>query len=656
MSAGALTQLVAYGAQDVYLTGEPKFTYFKSMYRQHTNFAMETIKQIVDGTAISGQTLTVTLGRHGDLVGETFIQLKPKSGLVRTSNNTNTDTCWIGERAFTSVELQINGQRIDKHFQTWWRIYSELFLDAEKKANYDKMVSSAGAYSESSVVYLPLFFFFNKNPGQYLPLIALQMSEVKLLLECSIDYSNYFEGNPTVWSNYIFVDAQERNKFATNQLEYLIEQVQYNGAPAVPAGITESTPATSRIVFNHPVKALMWVYNTSMSPQNRNALWNFTSNCSNVNVTCNPNVLLNNNEMIAPHDAGRVYILGGQSSNALSLDAEYTGTTQAATVSTIVSGGSLAGSGTTLTLSGTGLTNVLVGDILVCTATLITNGPSLTTFYYIKSINTSTGVIQLSSSWAPTAALMAKVPALSFSTMSGGPSTCSVYRVSNGSLVNQSSATATVGTTQVTLGSVANLYPGQMIILSKTDGTAGVTIGTEYYIVAVDYINSRVTLATTWASDMSTATIVTLTAGSLTNTQFTAWSYAPVIPVSTSEIIESGPPQSNVEVGPLHKFQLLLNGKFRFTEQYGKYFNQVQPFYNFRGLPYPGIYSYSFALNPCELAPSGTCNFSRIDIPQAQYWLKTMSTQSSSFLFKMFAINYNVFKIQSGLGGLMFSN
>lgn len=655
MSAGALTQLVAYGAQDVYLTGEPKFTYFKSLYRQHTNFAMETIKQIVDGSALSGQTLNVTIGRHGDLVGETFIQLKPKSGLVRTSNNTNTDACWIAERAFASIELQINGQRIDKHFQTWWRIYSELFLEAEKKANYEKMVTTAGVYSESSVVYLPLFFFFNKDPGQYLPLIALQMSEVKLLLECSSDYTNYFEGNPTVWSNYIFLDSQERNKFATNKLEYLIEQVQYNGGPSVGSGISESSPATSRLVFNHPVKALAWVYNTPMSAQNRNALWNFSSNCSNVNVTCNPNILFNNNEMVPLHDAGRVFIVGGQSSNTLAYDTEYTGPTQAPTVSTIVATGSLAGSGSTLTLSGTGFGNVLVGDILVCTSGAITNGPSLTTFYYVQAINTTTGVLSLAASWAPGSS-MTKVPTISFSTMSAGPSVCSVYRVSNGALVNQSTATAAFGTTQLTLGSISGLSIGQMVILSKTDGTAGVTIGTPYYIVAVDYINSRVTLATTWASDMSTATLVTLTAGSLTNTQYTGWSYAPVIPVATGEMIESGPPQSRVEVGPLHKFQILLNGKFRFTEQYGKYFNQVQPFYHFKGLPYPGIYCYSFALKPCELAPSGTCNFSRIDVPQAQYWLKTTSTPSSSYLFKMFAINYNVFKIESGLGGLMFSN
>jgi hypothetical protein len=651
MSAGALTQLVAYGAQDVYLTGEPKFTYFKSMYRQHTNFAMETIKQIVDGSAVPGQTLTVTVGRHGDLVGETFIQLKPKSGLVRTSNNTNTDTCWIAERAFTSVELQINGQMVDKHYQTWWRIYSELFMDTGKKATYEKMISSPGVYSESSVVYLPLFFFFNKDPGQYLPLIALQMSEVKILLECSNDYSNYFESTPIIWSNYIFLDAQERNKFATNTLEYLIEQVQYNGGPTVDSGISETAQATSRINFNHPVKALTWVFNTPLSPTNRNALWNFTSNCSNVNVTCNPTIVFNSDGMVLPHDTGRVFVLGGQASSVLALDTEYMGTTRAPTVSTIISSGSLAGSGSTLTLSGTGLSNVRPGDVLVCASGAITNGPALTTFFFIKTINTTTGVVTLSTAWTPT---MTNSPAATFSTMSAGPSVCDVFRVSNGSLTNLASATATVGTTQVTIGSIANISVGQLIILSKT--AQGITAGTAYYVASIDYVNLRVTLATGWATDMSTATLVTVTAASLTSTQFTTWSYAPVIPVASSEMIESGPPHLGVEVGPLHKFQILLNGKFRFTEQYGKYFNQVQPFYHFKGLPYPGIYSYSFALKPCELSPSGTCNFSRIDIPQAQYWLKTMSTSSNALQFKMFAVNYNVFKIQSGLGGIMFSN
>jgi hypothetical protein len=124
--------------------------------------------------------------------------------------------------------------------------------------------------------------------------------------------------------------------------------------------------------------------------------------------------------------------------------------------------------------------------------------------------------------------------------------------------------------------------------------------------------------------------------------------------------VESGLPQFGTsstygqEVGPLHQFKLLLNGTDRFVPQFGKYFNQYQPYQYHSGSPYPGIYVYSFGLKPEELQPSGTCNFSRIDQAQAAVYLKT--SMPSTLLQKMFAVNYNVLKIASGMGGLVFSN
>jgi hypothetical protein len=108
-----------------------------------------------------------------------------------------------------------------------------------------------------------------------------------------------------------------------------------------------------------------------------------------------------------------------------------------------------------------------------------------------------------------------------------------------------------------------------------------------------------------------------------------------------------------VEVGPLNSFKVVLNGQDRFAAQNGKYFNQVQPFYHHTGTPYPGIYVYSFALQPEEHQPTGTCNFSRIDNASVTVNLKT-SVQTTSQ--KMFAVNYNVLRIASGMGGLAFSN
>jgi hypothetical protein len=108
-----------------------------------------------------------------------------------------------------------------------------------------------------------------------------------------------------------------------------------------------------------------------------------------------------------------------------------------------------------------------------------------------------------------------------------------------------------------------------------------------------------------------------------------------------------------LEVGPLHLFKVILNGQDRFKEQSGKYFNQVQPFYHHTGTPYPGVYAYSFALQPEEHQPTGTCNFSRIDNAQVSVQLKS---NNQATLQKLFAVNYNILRIQSGMGGLSFSN
>jgi hypothetical protein len=123
--------------------------------------------------------------------------------------------------------------------------------------------------------------------------------------------------------------------------------------------------------------------------------------------------------------------------------------------------------------------------------------------------------------------------------------------------------------------------------------------------------------------------------------------------------VEQGTPVFNlltpgVEVGPLNQFKVILNGQDRFKEQYGNYFNQVQPFYHHTGTPYPGIYVYSFALQPEEHQPTGTCNFSRIDNAQVSVAMK--GSPNAATLQKLFAVNYNILRIQSGMGGLAFSN
>jgi hypothetical protein len=125
-------------------------------------------------------------------------------------------------------------------------------------------------------------------------------------------------------------------------------------------------------------------------------------------------------------------------------------------------------------------------------------------------------------------------------------------------------------------------------------------------------------------------------------------------PVSKCQWVEEGTPSSTVSAGPLSSFKLILNGQDRFKEQSGKYFNQMESYMHHSGCPYPGVYSYSFALKPEEHQPTGTCNFSRIDNAQVQVTMKSDTGNNTSQW--MFAVNYNVLRIQSGMGGLAFSN
>ena len=218
--AGGLMQLVAYGAQDVYLTGNPKVTFFQAVYKRHTNFAMENIEQTVNGTASNSCRVSVTIARNGDLVSDMYVELKAKDTVVLTSADAANDDCWAAERAIKDVELSVGGQRIDKHYQRWWRLYSELYLDESKKATWGKMTSPA---VDDGQMFLPLIFFFNRNPGLALPLIALQYHEVRMDFDLSSDFSLYTDNSTfKVWANYIYLDTEERRRFAQKGHEYLI--------------------------------------------------------------------------------------------------------------------------------------------------------------------------------------------------------------------------------------------------------------------------------------------------------------------------------------------------------------------------------------------------------------------------------------------------
>ena len=280
---GALMQLVAYGAQDVYLTGNPQTTFFKTVYRRHTNFSMECIKQSFKGTVGTGQRVVATIARSGDLVHDCFIKLQ--ADISQAGHNP-------GHNMIDYTEVEIGGQSIDKHFGHWMEAHAELTEKPGRVNGYqlkfnhfgettetfrEEIDSGADVYqsispsmfqltaaaggveltSQSSSLNLmvPLRFWFNRHIGLSLPLIALQYHEVNIIIKFSSDDGQSLidaaDKKPTLWCNYIYLDTDERRRFAQVSHEYLIEQVQTQS-------FTGTGTHTIKLNFNHPVKELVW--------------------------------------------------------------------------------------------------------------------------------------------------------------------------------------------------------------------------------------------------------------------------------------------------------------------------------------------------------------------------------------------------------------
>ena len=385
--AGGLLQLVAYGAQDIYLTGNPQITFFKVVYRRHTNFALESIENVFNGVARFGNRVTCQISRNGDLINRVYLVTTLPELAAYGSALADTQPRWVesvGLRLIQNVYIEIGGQQIDKHYSEWMYIWNELSLPVGKRAGYDKMVGNAvgasaplhgsalpapvnalagdiqdpttivgkylvldvkandpasvsstfnaitiasshmtynaakiardalsstggndgiilkvdtlantsGARTEvptpATKVHIPLEFWFCRNIGLALPLIALQYHEVKVnidfetLEKCVSNYTSLPStkpelGDASLWVDYIYLDTDERRRFAQLSHEYLIEQLQFTGDEQVSA-----TSTRLKLNFNHPVKELVWVVKKST-----NIDWNDFSR-GTANPTANP--------------------------------------------------------------------------------------------------------------------------------------------------------------------------------------------------------------------------------------------------------------------------------------------------------------------------------------------------------------------------------
>jgi len=514
-------QLVAYGAQDVYLSGSPEVTFFKVVYRRHTNFSVEPIEQTFNGTCDFGKTVTCEVNRNGDLVTKMYLYLELDATEAAEAGKDWGYVRRLGHAAIDEAEVEVGGSQIDQHYGEWLNIWYELTHKTGQERGYEHMIGDIPALTNVSTdakpshkLHIPFQFWFNRNNGLALPLIALQYHDVriKLKLRPFRELVNHTGTVPAAQSiadgyllvDYVYLDAEERKKFAQASHEYLIEQVQFTGAESL-----KNSTESYRLNFNHPSKCLIFCpklgkYNDGSTYVD----WAWDGDWEAARERVAKRVWLSKNASLTGSGSDLDEVMGGT---------DLSENSKPLVKAQLIFAGTVPSSSDTLASS---LNNVVL----------------------LENNLTSAHLSQTVTEW------------------------------STGALTGVKSA-------DLPKGFVVRDYT---LYSTNADGTGN----------------------------------------------------------------------------PLQKALLQLNGHDRFQERDGSYFNYVQPHQHWERTPADGVNSYSFALNPMEHQPSGTCNFSRIDNTTLKLWINSTATSalgSNSRMF-IFCINYNVFRVMSGMGGLAYSN
>lgn len=286
---GGLLQLVAYGAQDAYITGNPHITFWKILYKRHTNFAIEAFRVNFTGAPVYGQRIVAVVNRNADLIWKTYVEVTLPDTRASATGKAY-DVLWtggaqrrVGYLLLQQIEVEIGGQIIDRHYGEWLYLWETLTANFDTAMKLDTMTggrspalagspsSDANCNGRPSVLYIPLQFWFNRNPGLALPLIALQYHEVRFNITLADSTDLVSKGqwasvsqaasnlpppkDMALYLDYVYLDVEERRRFAQESHEYLIDQLQYTGQQQL-------TTQTGRIdlTLNHPVKELIWVF------------------------------------------------------------------------------------------------------------------------------------------------------------------------------------------------------------------------------------------------------------------------------------------------------------------------------------------------------------------------------------------------------------
>lgn len=266
---GGIMQLVAYGAQDVYLTGNPQITFFKIVYRRHTNFSVEVIEHSVIGNVDFGKRVTIVFTRNADLINKMYVKIKFNS--VDPLGNKFAWIRRLGHAILSTIEFELGGTIMDRQYGTWLDIWYELARQGDHERGYAHMIGDIpelitynAEVKNSFTLFIPLQFWFNRHVGLSIPLIALQYHDARIHIEfnqkqnviikdCNFDDTLVEMDDVTLLTNYIYLDSEERRRFAQVGHEYLIEQIQFNGVEPV-LNLTQRY----KLDYSHPTKEIIW--------------------------------------------------------------------------------------------------------------------------------------------------------------------------------------------------------------------------------------------------------------------------------------------------------------------------------------------------------------------------------------------------------------
>jgi hypothetical protein len=546
---GGLMQLVAYGAQDIYLTGNPQITFFKVVYRRHTNFSMETIEQTINGASTTaGGSGTVTISRNGDLVHKVYV-------------SSSTASIEDGDEIVAEVEIEIGGQRIDRHFKEWNQIWNELTTTESKAVGLKSMKGCVGSSGTTGVgtVYVPLNFWFCRNPGLALPLIALQYHEVKLKFTWGDGAADVgATAACKVWCDYIYLDTDERRRFAQVSHEYLIEQLQSQSATA---------GTSSKLNFNHPVKELIW-----------------TSNATNSYLTAQ--LKLNGHDRFAEQDE------------------EYFQLRQPYDYHTAVPRQNLP----------TGLRIADDSEVITKTCAVQTAAAGIN-----DQVCDPTNINLIT--------LNGDTNAVTAAPANGSVIITAAAAIATGMIIGGVTATSCIKNNSLKQG---DLLRFDFIGLAECEAGAGDCFGSA--VTRVNFI---------CAQALQTVAAAKGTAGPLAS-NFTAFD---------NHTMDTAQSDGVDDASILVLFETALTfPKIPATGEDQVVITRLSSSGSRTSKMTKKINVYSFGLKPEEHQPSGTCNFSRIDNAQLDTGAALVATDT------IYAVNYNVLRIMSGMGGLAYSN